>query len=139
MFRYYNLRYRQLFGENYLIIHSIFFNEIQRHIYQGYIKATYRISFWSDIKELRYNVGKLTKNYEEKSILSHCDLDLWPRVTNFNKVRASAVCNHKIFSENCVQIDTFHGGVKMYRIDYLYMLEYYLTELRHKMLPRDFQ
>ena len=31
---------------------------------------------------------------KEKSILSHCDLDLWLKVTNFNSVWASAVSNH---------------------------------------------
>ena len=29
-----------------------------------------------------------------KWILSHCDLDLWPKVTNFNRVWASAVSNN---------------------------------------------
>ena len=33
------------------------------------------------------------KNYEEKNVLHHCDLDLWPKVTNLNRVRASAVSN----------------------------------------------
>ena len=32
------------------------------------------------------------KNYKKK-ILSHCDLDLWPKVTNFNRVRASMLSN----------------------------------------------
>ena len=27
-------------------------------------------------------------------ILIHCDLDLWPKVTNFNRVRASVLCSH---------------------------------------------
>ena len=67
---------------------------------------TYRISFWSNIKELRYKVGKLTENYEEK-ILRHCDLDLWPKVTKFNRVRARAVSNHlaKIASKSLHPFD----------------------------------
>ena len=31
---------------------------------------------------------------KEKWILRHCDLDLWPKVTKFNRVRASAENNH---------------------------------------------
>ena len=30
---------------------------------------------------------------KKKWILSHCDLDLWPKVTNFKRVWAIAVCN----------------------------------------------
>ena len=54
---------------------------------QGYIKATYRITFWSDIRlrELKYKVGKLTENKKEKNGY---------KVTNFNRVLASAVSNH---------------------------------------------
>ena len=74
--------------------HHLFdFYEIRPQIDQGYSKATYRISFWLYIRELRYKVGKLTENYEEKWVLRHCDLDLWPKVTNFNRVRVSAVNN----------------------------------------------
>ena len=32
--------------------------------------------------------------WRKKGILSPCDLDLWPKVTNFNRVWASAVSNH---------------------------------------------
>ena len=32
----------------------------------------------------------------EKWVLRHCDLDLWPKVTKFNRVRASAVSNHLV-------------------------------------------
>ena len=46
------------------------------------------ISIWSNIRELRYTVGKLTENYEEKmDIVS-------PKVTNFNRGWANAVSNH---------------------------------------------
>ena len=31
---------------------------------------------------------------KEKWILRHCDLDLWPKVTKFNRVRSSAISNH---------------------------------------------
>ena len=31
---------------------------------------------------------------KKKWVLRHCDLDLWPKVTNFNRVWASAVSNH---------------------------------------------
>ena len=31
---------------------------------------------------------------KKKWVLRHCDLDLWPKVTNFNRVRASAISNH---------------------------------------------
>ena len=40
------------------------------------MQLAYQISILSDIRELRYTVGKLTENYEEKWILSHCGLDL---------------------------------------------------------------
>ena len=43
---------------------------------------TYGISFWSNIKKLRYKVGKLTDNCEEKMGIT------------FNRVSASAVSNH---------------------------------------------
>ena len=61
--------------------HSFNFYEILTQIDQGYFKATYRISFWSNLRELR------------KGVLCHRDRDLWPKVTNFNRVRASAVSN----------------------------------------------
>ena len=31
---------------------------------------------------------------KKKWILSHCDLDLWPKVINFDRVRASGISNH---------------------------------------------
>ena len=31
---------------------------------------------------------------KEKWILRHCDVDLWPKVTNFNRVRATAVISY---------------------------------------------
>ena len=31
---------------------------------------------------------------KKKWIMSHCDLDLWRKVTNFNRVRVSAISNH---------------------------------------------
>ena len=33
---------------------------------------------------------------KKKWILRHCDLDLWPKVTKFNRVRASAGSNHLV-------------------------------------------
>ena len=58
---------------NNVITHSIFY-EIYTQIYQGYIWATYRISIWSNIRELRYTVGNLTENYEDKMGIK----SLWP-------------------------------------------------------------
>ena len=52
------------------------FYEIKIQIYQRYIWVTYQISSWSDKREPRSIVGKLTKNYEEKCILRHCACDL---------------------------------------------------------------
>ena len=31
---------------------------------------------------------------KKKWVLHHCDLDLWPKVTNFNRNRASVISNH---------------------------------------------
>ena len=31
---------------------------------------------------------------KKKLVLRHCDLDLWPKVTKFNRVRAGAISNH---------------------------------------------
>ena len=61
----------------------------------------------SEVKELLYSVldklddidvrlrglETLIKNYEENCIFRHCDLDLWPKVTSFNMVRASVLSN----------------------------------------------
>ena len=41
---------------------------------------------------------------KKKRVLRHCDLDLWPKVTKFNRVRASAVRRKQPFSKNRVQI-----------------------------------
>ena len=38
--------------------------------------------------------GILQRIMKRKWILRNCDFDLWPRVTNFNRVRVSAVSNH---------------------------------------------
>ena len=49
--------------------------------------------------------------WRKKRLLSHCDLDLWPKVTNFNRVRASVLSNRSVktasksvhpFGWNCV-------------------------------------
>ena len=74
--------------------HPFDFYYIQLHICKGHIYRAYWISVWSDIRELKYTVGKLTKNYEKKWILSHCDLDLWPKVNNFDRVWDSVVSSH---------------------------------------------
>ena len=42
------------------------FYEILIQICKGHIKTTYQIPDGSNIRELRYTVGNLTKNYEEK-------------------------------------------------------------------------
>ena len=68
---------------------SLDFYEILVQLYKRHIKAAYQISYWSNIRELRYTVGKLTKNYEEKKDFE----PLWPKVTNFNRVWASALSN----------------------------------------------
>ena len=52
-----------------------------------------KFQLWSNIRELRSTVGKLTENYVEKLILSHSDLDLWPKVTNINCVWVNGVRN----------------------------------------------
>ena len=54
--------------------HSNDFYEIQSQICKWYIKAAYQVSVWSDIRELRYTVGKLTKNYKENMDIE----SLWP-------------------------------------------------------------
>ena len=69
------------------------FYEILMQICKGHTKAAYQILDWSNIRELKYLVGKLTKNHEEKWIFSHCDLDIWSKVTNFNRVWDSMVSN----------------------------------------------
>ena len=56
--------------------HPFNFYEIYIQIYRWHILAAYQISVLSDIRELISTVGKLTVNYKEKWILSHCDLDL---------------------------------------------------------------
>ena len=96
---------------------------------------TYRISFWSNIRDLRYKVGQIIM--KKKWVLRHCDLDLWLKVTNLNRVLVSTISNHlaKIASKsvhpfgwkfvhkqswthtqtNCSENITpprFHGGVK---------------------------
>ena len=58
---------------------------------KGISLVTYRISFWSNIKELRYKVWKLADNYEEKMGITSLWPDLWPKVT---RVWASAGSNH---------------------------------------------
>ena len=75
------------------------------------------------MRELRPIVGNLTQNYE-KWILCHFDLDHQPKVTNFNRVRASAISIrltktalksvHTHTETNCSDIITrprFRGGV----------------------------
>ena len=62
--------------------------------YRPRVYLSYILNFDLNIKDLRYKVGKLTENYEEKRKLRHCDLDLWTKVTNFNTIRASAVSYH---------------------------------------------
>ena len=48
-------------------------------------------------KKAKIQNRKLTENYEEKmDIIRHCDLDLWPKVTNFIRVPDSAVSNHLV-------------------------------------------
>ena len=46
------------------------------------------------IQSRKFQRRKLTENYEEKLVLRHCDLDLWPKVNYFNRIRASAVSIH---------------------------------------------
>ena len=57
---------------------------------------TYQILFWSNVIELRYKVGKVTENYEKNGycVTVTMTFDPMAEVTNFNRVRARAVCNH---------------------------------------------
>ena len=73
-----------------------FFWNSKTNLPRAYL-STFRIPFWTVIRELKYKVGKLTENYEEKKrILCRGDLDLWPKITNFNRVWASVVSNHSV-------------------------------------------
>ena len=60
---------------------------------------------------LRYTLGwfvvKFHKNRlgDDVIVLRHCYLDLWPKVTNFNNVWASAVSNH--LAKTAFQIGSF--------------------------------
>ena len=47
------------------------FYEIQMRIYQVHISATYQILFWSDLRELKLTVWKLTENIEEQDGNAH--------------------------------------------------------------------
>ena len=64
---------------------------------------TYRISFWSNIKELRYKVGKLIENYEEKMGIT--SLWPWPLTQGHQIQYGPSQCSKQPFSENRVQID----------------------------------
>ena len=46
--------------------HQFDFYEIHIQICKEHMYAVYQISILSDISKLRYTVGKLTENYEEK-------------------------------------------------------------------------
>ena len=61
---------------------------------KGISKRHIEFHFDRTLREPRSSVRKLTKKDEEKWILRHCDLDLQPKVINFNIVRTSAVSNH---------------------------------------------
>ena len=37
---------------------------------------------------------EVNRELSKKWALRHCDLDLWPKVTNFNRVPASSISNH---------------------------------------------
>ena len=64
---------------------------------------TYRISFWSNIKRAEIQGREVNRElWRKKWVLRHCDLDLWPKVTNFKRIWASLVSNH--LSEDCVKI-----------------------------------
>ena len=64
----------------FLVIHNsvvlliVTWNSIMLQICKGHIKAAYQISDWSNKRELRYTVGKLTENYEGKMDFE----PLWP-------------------------------------------------------------
>ena len=70
------------------------FYEIYTKINQGYLSD---ISNFVWIEQKRIEIQSREVNIElwrKKWVLSHCNLDLWPKVTNFNRARASAVSNH---------------------------------------------
>ena len=70
------------------------------------------ISKWHTKFQIDKTVGKLTENYEGKMNLCRCDLDLWPKVTNFNRVRASVLSNRlakisaSVWLEFCSQAES---------------------------------
>ena len=49
---------------------------------------------WLQSRKTGSVAKELRELWRKKWVLHHCDLDLWPKVTNFNRVRASAVSNH---------------------------------------------
>ena len=63
---------------------------------------TYRISFWINLKELRYKVGKLTENFEEKMGIT--SLWPWPLTQGHQIHKGLSQCGKHSCSENCVQI-----------------------------------
>ena len=86
--------------QNDVITHLIFIKF--KHISTKGISIAYLISFWLFIRELRYKVGKLTENYEEKIGIT----SLWPwLLTQGNQFQwGLSQCGKQPFSENCVQI-----------------------------------
>ena len=84
--------------------HPFDFNEILIQICKRHIKATYQISDWSNIRELRNTVGKITKNNEEKMDIE--PLWLWPLTQGHHFQWGSSKCAKQPLSENGVQIDS---------------------------------
>ena len=73
---------------------TISFNEIHIRICKKtYVRAIQNFSLIK-LKNAEIYSREVNRELWKKWILSHCDLDLWPKVTNFNRVRASVVSNH---------------------------------------------
>ena len=76
-----------------VITHLIFFNSTT-HLLMVYLNGIPKFSLMRHKKAEIYSSEVNRELWRKKGMLSHCDLDLEPKVTNFNSVWASMVNNH---------------------------------------------
>ena len=77
----------------------LFYDTFDLHLWpSAFVKVTctliIRCSLCSNLILIRFTYKSAKRELWKKWILIHCDLDLWPKVTNFHRVRASFVSNN---------------------------------------------
>ena len=75
---------------------------------------------------------------KKKWIFRHCDLDLWPKVISFNRVRASVISNY-LTKTTCLYFSPYSLKISIVTLIFYYIFHFSICQISNKAkIKKDF-